>query len=157
MTTIAFKDGVLAADSLIFSNHVRSGFVKKIVRLNSGALIAGAGEWAMLMPYAEWFNADQPGSQPANANFTLLHVNQYGLCRVYESGGWLDHDPAEPWANGSGGTIALVAMHCGKSAVEAVRLAIKLDSGSGGMVHAGRIDHHDRAPIEGMTADDVIV
>ncbi|WP_274371516.1 hypothetical protein [Morganella morganii] len=41
----------------------------------------------------------------------------------------------EPYAVGSGGIIARVAMHCGKSAVYAVKTAIEMDIYSGGDVH----------------------
>lgn len=42
----------------------------------------------------------------------------------------------EAFAIGSGSTIALTAMHCGKTAVDAVKVAIELDVYSGGCVQS---------------------
>ncbi len=44
----------------------------------------------------------------------------------------------DPYALGSGGTIAKTAMHCGESAFDAVRIAIEMDVYSG-----GKIDHFE--------------
>ena len=58
------------------------------------------------------------------------------LCRLEQ----LDEDF---WAAGSGRQAALAAMHCGKSAVEAVRIAARIDSFTG-----GRVVHMSLADVE---------
>lgn len=41
----------------------------------------------------------------------------------------------DPYASGSGATVAITAMHLGKCAVDAVHTAIEMDVYSGGLVH----------------------
>ncbi|UTC28589.1 hypothetical protein MARCHEWKA_00760 [Brevundimonas phage vB_BpoS-Marchewka] len=136
MTTIAFKDGVLAADSLVTSGGQRDGFSQKIWR-HRRVLIGGAGCTAICHRFCEWVRGGMRGKCPVegsnNANGFVITPD--GTMVVWGSQG--------PWVNttgvvafGSGGDLAMGAMLAGASAVEAVAAAIKLDIHSGGPIRS---------------------
>lgn len=136
MTTIAWKDGVLAADSAVFRGEIRlPGAAAKIIRLKDGSLLTCAGQFSGLLPMAQWFNTGSEGVPPTGPG-SVIHVAVDGPLRIYEDAGWVDHDRTLPLAWGSGGAVALGAMHCGADAVAAVATAIVYDVWSGGQVQS---------------------
>lgn len=143
MTTIAYKDGVLACDSAwnVDGSTVIT-WATKITRLPSGALYAGAGDSddrelvALLSDL--WLSA---GTVPARAALADLK-GDYSALLVFpseaEGGVWLiekgDEDSGAmrvvaPFAAiGAGRDIALGAMAAGASAEEAVRIACRFNT-----------------------------
>lgn len=133
VTTIAFKDGVLASDSAAFYGDYRShDDAIKIVRCDDGSLLGACGDMVALDVAREWINGGKVGRVPLDGNSTALHVTKQGVW-VYESHGAFKMTRTY-YAMGSGGIVARVAMECGKSAPEAVKLATKFDPWSGGRV-----------------------
>lgn len=153
MTTIAWDGKTLAADSqATLSDLVCSLHEQKIYTPGDGVTwtvadtpvvaIGCAGDCgaefelqdklAEGLAYATEF--------PPASNFCVIAV--IGRGRVYVIGKNKEDARAsislqcEPYAIGSGGVVALTAMKCGKSAVEAVDVAIDLDIYSGGGVQA---------------------
>lgn len=130
MTTIAYKDGVLAADcQRNLANGPRT--VCKI-RTNVGkwAAFAGAGEEWSIETCANWLtNGGKKKDQPYFTDDDhphLILVSKEG--KVFCVTGrkptiWPLLDPFT--AIGSGGDFAIGAMEAGKSAVEAVEIATK--------------------------------
>jgi len=137
MTTIAYKDGVLAADRAISgSGHV--GTTRKVwKRKSDGALVGGCGEVATLQRWAEWFLAGERGTAPNlgtddDSASQMLVVRPNG--KVEDHGRYGKAMYEAPYhAIGSGSDYALGAMAFGATARQAVAAAMKHDhcTGSG--------------------------
>jgi hypothetical protein len=146
MTTIAYRDGILAADSRLTVDHgsgARKHTCKKLFRkrVTEGkksfdVIIATAGESSPGMVFVDWYGSGKPVPE------LFLHLGGDFLCLVLRPDGLYEYDvycrgeqiEEEFYAVGSGSMAALAAMHCGKSAVEAVRIAARIDSYTGGRV-----------------------
>jgi hypothetical protein len=136
MTTIAFANGVLAADSLTSFGEIRGGINTKIAKRGS-ILAAAAGTTALCQAFMDWFRAGMNGDPPAMKldDFTAWGVLFYaddGIASLNEAGWERCRTPL--WTNGSGGEIALGAMGAGKSPEEAVRIAARFDKSTGGEI-----------------------
>lgn len=136
MTTIAYRDGALAADTLINSGSGgRAGFTCKIARGPKGTLGGSAGRLEDAALFRTWVERDCTGDQPSFSDgFDAILVRPDGwLCYVGEKGRIVPFK-AEFAAVGSGEQYAMGAMAAGASAEEAVRAAIQFDTGSGGEI-----------------------
>ncbi len=151
MTTIAFRDGILAADSAAtWDDGVRSRVVKmwevasKVDPVKGRCLLATAGDLYSALLFKDWLEA---GGDPRlhergvgdSVDFEAVIVHKSGLysanrfCRITEN--------VEPyWAAGSGCKYALAAMRCGRSAVEAVRVAMDFDPYTAGRINSMTLD-----------------
>jgi 20S proteasome alpha/beta subunit len=141
MTTIAYRDGVMAADTkVIQANSTLAADVIKIVRRPSdGALCGGSGSIAWVQAFHRWFlehESFEPHEQPVDPpriqeGDRAIIARKGKPVEVFESCGSYDYDP-DYVAIGSGMEFALGAMHHGATAGEAVGAAIRHDPGSGG-------------------------
>lgn len=136
MTTIAFKDNVLVADSLSTAGWNRRGTFEKI-RTHHGALYAGCGSVDCVVQFFEWAETGEPrgfkfaGKADDFAGLIVRFANDVpDVFTVEES--------FKPWrvtmpfvARGSGSEYALGAMVMGADALEACRVAAKFDLGTG--------------------------
>lgn len=146
MTTIAYRDGILAADSRVTygeDSGARIHTCKKLYRktVTQGkksfdVIIATAGESSPGLLFVDWYGSGKPIPD------TFLHLGGDFLCLVLTPSGLFEYDVycrGEPvsddfYAIGSGAKAALGAMHCGKSAIEAVRIAARIDPYTGGRI-----------------------
>lgn len=153
MTTIAFRDGVIAADSRSTieteaggsTKHVCAKLFRKTIkegRKTFDVIIGTAGEVGPALVYLDWYGT--PGDPPRvlldhDPDFTCLILRPDGLFEVDK---FCRPDKVlEPfYAIGSGRKEALAVMHHGGSAVDAVRIAAKIDPFTGGKVHAMRLE-----------------
>lgn len=130
MTTIAYRDGVVAADSAesggdSVTTRCDKLFRKKIGKRN--VIIATAGGTYSGMLFVDWYGSGKP---PPDALMALDLEEDFEVL-VFDRGEvWTcNHlcclvEVIEPYvAIGSGRSHALTAMDCGRSAREAVRLA----------------------------------
>lgn len=140
MTTIAFKDGILAADSLITEGNERVGFITKIGRLECGVLYGAAGRLSTAQKFMAWVETGMDGDPP---DFTDKDGDQNGKgfviidSEIIEFGahGAVDKIPlVTSYSIGSGAAYARGAMEAGLSAEEAVKVACEIDVFSGGPV-----------------------
>ena len=138
MTTIAYRDGVLAADTQINSgNGNRAGHIRKIGRTADGWLWGFTGSTEHMADCAEWAEGRE-GKPPAIEGCFIL-ISPDGRHKEWWGKGWIAaEDPQAAW--GSGEKIARGAMHAGASASEAVQAAIALDTDSGGTVTVLRVE-----------------
>lgn len=134
MTTIVYRNGVLAADTRMVQGTAIIGNVKKIIRRDDGALCGGAGDCAWLQAFHRWFLDAEEGDPP------IIEDNSKGVIiyspkkiELFEQNGTVEFKPAF-LAFGSGKEFALGAMYAGASAPEAVRAAMQFDPYSGGKV-----------------------
>lgn len=138
MTTIAYRAGILAADSwATYSSeaggsrrHICTKLYRKTVGEGKKAhdvIIGTAGETSPALAFLDWFGSGRPIPEvllQLGGDFSCLVLTPEGLfeadvyCR-------LDRVQEEFFAIGSGAKAALAAMHCGKSAIEAVRIAAR--------------------------------
>lgn len=137
MTTVAFKDGILAADSQMTNNGWSVGLCRKLFVLG-GRAFAVTGDLALATAFAEALvegkvGKDLPDMTSASRVIELLPT---GVAMVHEEGG---HFAVEDFtAFGSGSPAAMAAFHMGAPAVEAVRIASLVDPYTGGPVVAAR-------------------
>lgn len=138
MTTIAFKNGVLAADTAMRQGGSMLGSVVKIVRRNDGDMAGAAGNANYNGAFIKWFLAGEK-DEPPKATESDRHMDRGVIFRkaggidVFEPNGAFRCE-AEYYAFGSGMDYALGAMFAGAGAGTAVHAAVKHDPHSGGDV-----------------------
>jgi ATP-dependent protease HslVU (ClpYQ) peptidase subunit len=132
LTTIAYRDGVLAGDGRVSAGDtIVASSKKKVYRLKDGSLLGSAGsqEDGERLRIA----LEKGDAAPKLPNCFALRISTESGIWYYEGSAWVHVN--EPYtAIGSGSAHALTAMDCGLPAVEAVRMAIKRDPLSGGRV-----------------------
>ena len=137
MTTIAYRDGVLAADTQINSgNGARAGSIQKVGRTSDGHLWGYSGSTQHQEGCVAWL--DKREGDPAKIEGVFIVITPAGAVREWWGEGWIQSQ-ARFFAWGSGERLALGAMQVGATAAEAVRAAIALDLESGGEVTAVRL------------------
>lgn len=133
MTTIAYRDGVLAADSQVTScNNCSAGSARKIGRLPDGSLWAFAGAIQMMEACVAWA-AKQEGNPPQLDDGTFVIFRHDGAVREWWGKGWLQVE-GDFHAWGSGERPARAAMMAGAGPGRAVEIAAALDSDTGGEI-----------------------
>lgn len=144
MTIIAYRDGVMAADTAVWRGDYVSGFSRKICRLPDGGLAAASGA----MSVAEWFlskmettgDLSSPPVDPDNSGFGFL------ICRL---DGTVFHGDLNmisllvkaQWhtlGRSSGFTAGCLA--AGASAEDAVRLTLEWTDAGRGDVQVERLN-----------------
>lgn len=153
MTTIAYRGGILAADSLetlcTEAGGARKFHCEKIYRKKlpdgSTAIIACAGESSPALLFLDWYGTKKKPLKvliDAVADFTCLVLTKAGLfeydayCRPLP----VMLEPYPFYAIGSGAKAALGAMHAGADAATAVEIACRVDTYSAPPVVTMRLD-----------------
>lgn len=140
MTTIAYRDGCLAADTLVSVQTHRDGYATKIAKL--GPYLAGAsGYHAMTLKFLDWFRMGMPADRTPEMGMnrdekydTYGHIFcPDGLIVTFSPLGWTKRR-APYYATGSGCDYAYGAMSMGATAEEAVRAALVHETASGGPI-----------------------
>ncbi len=145
MTAIAYKSGILAADTQQFSGNMREGHTEKIVRRADGALAGASGRADLDHQFLELFKSG------GDIDAFRLHgkeADDFGAVVIEPNGAvWLytdlgKHPSIAPWQTlGSAYQFLHGALAAGASAEEAVRLAIEHTAACGGEVTVLRLDH----------------
>lgn len=139
MTTIAYKDGVIAYDGRVSAGGtiVYDDFDKK--REREGVLFFGTGSVSEITELiGAYFGEGIAGECGASA--MVLHDDTLTLIsyedgKVYKSLIIADR----PYAIGSGRDHAFTAFDMGATAYQAVEMATKRDTGSGGLIRTHTI------------------
>lgn len=140
MTTIAYRDGVIAADSQVTVDSEAGGARKfrceKLYRKTVGigrnrrdVIIGTSGESSPSLLFVDWYGSGKDVPEffiYGTADFTCLIVEPDG---IWEADTYCRPERImEPfYAIGSGAKAALAAMHCGKTAEQAVEIACRVD------------------------------
>lgn len=139
MTTIAYKDGVLASDTLGTSGGLRDcNRIQKVHKVGP-LLVAGAGASALCARFTEWVRAGMKGDSPWTGNEggnSLIIMPDDTILVFGMNGPWRVKQPV--YAMGSGESLALGAMAAGASAEQAVEIAMRYDIYSGGEIRTVR-------------------
>lgn len=142
MSTVAYRDGVLAADSKAYggSGQNSPGEKRKIHRLKDGTVVGvtsavlGMGE-----RFAAWLDAggDPTAWTGGDPDLRAIIVRPGGEMFLADDGLFFSGPiQCKQYAIGSGAAYALGAMSMGATAVQAVHVAIAHDYHSGGRVRA---------------------
>jgi ATP-dependent protease HslVU (ClpYQ) peptidase subunit len=134
MTTIAYRDGVLASDSrLTFVDYVCTDKCIKVWALPDGTLFGASGDNEGGLALLKSLRAGEPMKTEVDSDFTAIRILPKGQIFITEGKLW-DRWPERFVAIGSGGKYALAAMRSGADAVTAVKAGIALDIYSGGRI-----------------------
>ncbi len=132
MTTIAYRDGVIAADTGCGYGASTHAFAVKIAAGHDGSLHGVCGKYAEAFEYLKWvkdgMNGDAPKTRITDNEdyaFEVLMVDAEGNIHDIEGRGTVSIGQAPYYAVGAGAAAALAAMFCGASAELAVYAAIE--------------------------------
>lgn len=150
MTTIAYRDGVLAADTRVVVDG-RIARCTKLHRVLQGRreLVVGlAGDSFAGLEFLEWLKSG--GATPSarlldgEGEFHALVLTRRGL---FDYDRWCRPERVQDryYAVGSGAAAALGAMHAGLSAAAAVKTACQIDPYSGLPVETMKLEGKARA------------
>ncbi|MDO9334945.1 MAG: hypothetical protein Q7T61_00960 [Caulobacter sp.] len=137
MTTVAYRDGVLAADTLATWGDNRDGRVTKIAKRGS-VLAAISGSLSHGQAFLDWFRSGMKGDPPpmgdTDGSYAHGHlITEDGWICMWGPRGW-ERSKAHMYAAGTGMEFAKGAMSAGLSPSEAVAVAIQHDTKSGGEI-----------------------
>lgn len=141
MTVIAYRDGLIACDSMCISGGMKSN-VNKFAR-PANAILFGSGEQSAFLQLVSWYvGGANPADWPTSINrndFTSMIVAQGGRIFEYEHLPYPIEiiDPYSAW--GSGRDIAMGAMYMGATAEQACMAAAQHNNGCGGKIHTFKV------------------
>lgn len=140
MTTIAYRDGIMAGDGRYCCNGwVHGENAVKVHKLSRHRLVGFTGEYHLFNAFLEWLRTGE-GERPVLKDGRCVEVDtQTGIAKVHEETGYFEITE-EYHAWGSGSPAALAAMHAGASAKEAVEIAARLDTCTGGTIRSVSAD-----------------
>lgn len=140
MTTVAFRDGIMAADTQITAGDTKEGFIRKVWRADE-YLVGFSGD-ADVAQKIRW-KMDENEIDPLDYRFGLetwpddemmfYIFDGSQLWQIYQKGAAFYCD-APFFAMGSGSNYALGAMAMGATARQAVAVAARFDVYTGGRV-----------------------
>lgn len=132
MTTIAYRDGVLVADTKIARGDSVCGRVVKIAKRADGAVGGASGDATFMYAFLEWMRGERSERPaPDREGGSAVVITPDGRIEQVEFGGSFFVE-APYWALGSGRPEALGAMFVGADAETAVRAAMAHDAFTGG-------------------------
>jgi hypothetical protein len=135
MTTIAFRDGILAADTRMSYGMSAIHYPNMKLFEAGGYAIGLCGDLRFSPVLRDWAEA---GFDPKAVHdkiwddeFDVLVMNAQGELFTALAHALVPAPPCEFYAVGSGRMAALGAMACGASAAEAIQIASEFDVGTG--------------------------
>lgn len=137
MTTIAYKDGWIAADSCCTIGNYTSNS-KKLYIIPDVGVVGFAGAGNAMFKIADWWMEGCQGDAPTvdddkGESCIGILVSRKGVFCLFNGVHPMEID--DPWfAIGSGSDFAISAMSLGKNPKEAVEHAMQFDVGTGGRV-----------------------
>lgn len=140
MTTVAFRDGTMAADTQATwaGNKTRC---HKIFRLPCGGVMGGCGTANEITKAAEWICKGMKGKPPKIPNSSLLIAFGDGRVVSVSDKHWTMVEELGPVAIGSGMQAAICAMrHFEASAEEAIHAAASVDTYTSAPVEWMRVE-----------------
>ncbi len=132
MTTIATDGKTIASDSLMVGGYIDQVQAKKLWRIGD-KIVGGAGAYTSVLEFVEWakdgFNPDKKPSLPEDS-FEALMVTKSKI--LYFDNRLIAMVPGRPASIGSGTRFAMGAMLAGADPRQAVNIAKRLDTNTGG-------------------------
>ena len=134
MTVIAYRDGVMAADSGSFSSGTVHGFARKLARGPDGTLYGGLGNAPEVARFLAWVDGGCEGHPPdayrtdrenGDSSFCILRARPGAGPELVTAYGVEPYVGAPYMAVGAAREAALGALHAGAGAEDAVRAAVE--------------------------------
>lgn len=145
MTTVAYRNGVIAADTGLTGGSLQDCEIDKIVKREDGAVAGAAGaagEAWWIVAFLEWFKTSK-GDAPVSKDFnTGLIVDRRRKITLVESGDGVARPyqiRAKYYAIGSGRQIATGALFVGAHPIDAVKAAMAHDDGTYGKIETYKV------------------
>lgn len=133
MTTIATDGKSMAADRLVTSDTAIHGVTTKIVQLDDGTIIGHTGNAYQFESFVTWYKMHRPEPFDCRDDMEALVLTPDGVIRCYDQYG-RSYVADAPQATGSGCRVAIGAMAAGATPAEAVEIASRYDTKTGGGV-----------------------
>lgn len=136
MTTIAYRNGIIAADTLCRDDEFQQKYFRRKFRVMGDAVIAESGEDRWIDVFHSWWAAGrlQPAPRIPKGQIGMIVVYPDLRCEMWADAQYGLPITEEYCATGSGGSVALGAMFWGHSAADGVRAAMQHDNDTGGKV-----------------------
>lgn len=150
MTTITYRNGIMASDSCCSSSQIQVSSNSKVHRTSAGALIGQAGDADLRAVFALLDKVKTSKGLPSRQEIAAC-ISDFELIIAFnpkdvwvvgcgrEGGGYngFCYQVVAPFvATGSGWELAMAAMDCGRSAREAIGVACKYDRRSKLPIHS---------------------
>lgn len=129
MTTIAYRNGILAGDTMVSDRGCYVGAAVKVFRRDDGAMLGTAGCFGDMTLWRDWFLAGGEGDPPApkHDDSEGLLISASGVVEWLGTGGRRIEVDREYHAIGSGFRIAMGALAAGASAERAIEICCDID------------------------------
>jgi 20S proteasome alpha/beta subunit len=138
MTTVVYRDGVLAGDTRVTDPDIVPGSHRKVFQSRHGWLYGASGKVASFVKFYKWAESHSTRllkKDPPDGDYSGILVSPKGVAYFVEDGSvWRVPDDTDFIAIGSGRTGALGALYMGATALQAVEMALKVDTNSGGPI-----------------------
>lgn len=136
MTTVAVdrKSLTMAADKRMQLHSTKVNKVFPVIRHEERWLLGGAGTLQHILNFVDWFEGPNTLEFPDMGETGMLALREDGALFFYYQSGTPIHITAPFFAYGSGSDYAMGAMAAGRTPQQAVQIASKFDSGTGGGV-----------------------
>jgi ATP-dependent HslUV protease subunit HslV len=124
MTTVAYRDGVMAADSSCWEGSTNAHSVRKVWKIRK-CLIGCSGNMSDIHAFVRWIKDGAIEEEyPRMKQLAAIVATSDGKVCSFESGSFHPIPVVGKYCSvGSGADVALGAMHHGATAVEAIRAA----------------------------------
>ena len=152
MSVIAYRAGILAADTQAQADDTITGYIDKIGRTADGWLWGFVGNTCFQAAFAAWAEKREGDPPDYDSNHSaMILISPTGDVKSWEGKGWLTLRPQEFSAWGSGSTVAFGAMCVGADPVTACQAACRFNAYCGGEVTslALNADHTDTSEADG--------
>jgi hypothetical protein len=136
MTAIAYRSGLLAADTLCGYGTIKA-HEPKIIKKDGYLLGIAGNDMPSLEDVVRWFFIDLKAhrrNEFKDADFTALVVTPAGRIQAWHHSGLCQPITEKFWAIGSGRAVCMGAMERGATSPQAVAAAIKWADSCGGRV-----------------------
>lgn len=145
MTTGAYRDGILAADTQVSADGALS-YVTKLFRARGG-VIAISGDLYNAMQFVRWYGDHRKPRPDKDAGIECIVVDAQGVAIWNEALSRI-HPLGDFCAVGTGQAAAMAAMHAGATALEAVQIASVYDRDTGGEVQTIELEPDNSRVVE---------
>jgi ATP-dependent protease HslVU (ClpYQ) peptidase subunit len=150
VTTIAYKAGILAADTQVTCGDGSKMRARKIQELPDGSFYACAGDTSAILRIQRWMARGMPRRNrprvPKDAEADLLMVKPDGSAWLLNDGFDFERVETPFVAIGSGAAYALGAMARGATAVQAIKIAAKFDVNTSAPIDSVSARNAEAAP-----------
>lgn len=141
MTTIVYRDGVIAYDSRLTAGGLITTDSHDKHLVVQGHHFFWSGAHADVQAFVDWFFGSKPDSVPDLSALVMAPSGQVWVTSCNSTDGlWKAPVPLNrPYAIGSGSPYAWGAMDMGADAIKAVRVAAGRDTGTGGKIRSFKV------------------